>query len=145
MYNLYLPYEVTFDAGSRTYCCEGMDRHGMPFGVGAGTTLEVAEGHLRAFVMESLLTDAADGNDHTGDLSRTPRGKGCLRLSPLELLPIRIRLARAMRRLKQAEVAERMGITQQAYSRLERTGANPTFALLTRLEEALQQEIFQMT
>jgi transcriptional regulator with XRE-family HTH domain len=46
-----------------------------------------------------------------------------------------------MRRLKQAEVAERMGITQQAYSRLERAGANPTLGLLVRLEEALQQEL----
>ena len=145
MYNLYLPYEVSFDEASRTYCCEGLDRHGKAFGVGAGATLAMAERHLREHVVESLLADAADGNDHTGDLRRTPGGDQTLRLIPLELLPIRIRLARSMRRLKQAEVAERMGITQQAYSRLERSGSNPTFALLARLEEALQQELLQMT
>jgi transcriptional regulator with XRE-family HTH domain len=37
-----------------------------------------------------------------------------------------------------------MGISQQAYSKLERSGANPTFALLSRLETALQQEILQL-
>jgi transcriptional regulator with XRE-family HTH domain len=66
-------------------------------------------------------------------------------LTPLEVLPVRIRLARSMRRLKQSEVAGRMGISQQAYSRLERAGSNPTFSLLTRLEEALQQAILQLT
>jgi DNA-binding XRE family transcriptional regulator len=136
---------VSFDEASPTYCCEGIDRLGKPFGAGSGVTLEVARKHLRAYVFESLLTDASDGNDHTGALYRAPRGDAFLRLTPLDLLPIRIRLARSMRRLKQAEVAERMGITQQAYSRLERAGSNPTFALLTRLEEALQQDILQLT
>jgi transcriptional regulator with XRE-family HTH domain len=36
-----------------------------------------------------------------------------------------------------------MGISQQAYSRLERPGANPTLALVARLETALQEELLQ--
>jgi len=141
MNNLYLPYGISFDQGSKTFCCEGLDRHGKPFGAGAGPTLEAAERHLREFVFESLLADAADGHGHTSDLYRTPKGDACLRLTTLDLLPIRIRLARTLRRLKQAEVAERMGISQQAYSRLERAGGNPTLGLLVRLEEALQHEL----
>lgn len=141
MHNLYLPYEVSFDEDSRTYCCVGVDRNGKPFGVGSAATPELAESRLREAIFDSLLADAADGNDHTASLFRAPKGESYLLLVPQEQLPIRIRLARATRRLKQAEVAERMGISQQAYSKLERAGANPTVALLSRLESALQQEI----
>jgi DNA-binding XRE family transcriptional regulator len=145
MYNLYLPYEVTFDDGDGTYCCTGVDRAGKPFGVGSGATPEIAARRLRESVMESLLTDASDGTDYTSDLLRSPKGEDYLLFKPAELLAIRIRLARSIRRLKQSEVAERMGISQQAYSKLERTGSNPTIELLVRLESALQQEVLQLT
>jgi DNA-binding XRE family transcriptional regulator len=141
MYNLYLPYEVTFDPDSETYCCTGEDRHGKTFGVGSGATRETAAQRLRETVFEYLATDSADGNDYTPTLFRTPKGEYFLEFTSRDLLPIRIRLARATRRLKQAEVAERMGISQQAYSKLERAGANPTLGLIARLESALQQEI----
>jgi len=144
MNNLYLPYEISFDEDSRTFCCEGIDRHGKPFGVGSGVTLDSAVKRLRESVFASLSTDASDGNDHTASLHRTPKGDDFLLLTAHDLLPIHIRLIRSMRRLKQAEVAERMGISQQAYSRLEQAGANPTLALVARLETALQQEILQM-
>jgi len=145
MHNLYLPYDQTFDEDSRTFCCEGRDRHGKPFGAGSGPTQEMAVEHLRAFVLESLLADAADGNDHTSDLFRAPKGDTFVRFTSVDLFPIRLRMARSTRRLKQSEVADRMGITQQAYSRLERKGSNPTLAILERLEEALQQELLQLT
>jgi len=135
---------LTFDEDSQTYCCSGRDRHGKVFGVGSGATVPMAEQHLREAAFESLLADAADGNDHTCDLFRTIQGDTCLRLTAQEQLPIRIRLARASRHLKQVEVAERMGISQQAYARLERGGSNPTFALLARLESAIQEEILQL-
>jgi DNA-binding XRE family transcriptional regulator len=144
MRNLYLPYDLSFDETSRTFCCEGVDRHGKPFGVGSGPTLEAATLALRAALFESLIADAADCNDHTLDLCRAPRGTQDLCFSVQDLLPIRIRLARAQRRLNQGEVAARMGISQQAYSRLERPGSNPTLALLARLETALQEELLQL-
>lgn len=144
MYTLYLPYETSFDEDNRTYCCTGLDRRGKVFGAGSGETLALAAGRLRECVLESLLADASDGNDFTFDLLRLPRGGDFVQFSPQDLLPIRIRLARALRRLKQAEVAERMGITQQAYARLERAGANPTVGMIARLESALQQEILQL-
>jgi DNA-binding XRE family transcriptional regulator len=144
MHNLYLPYEVSFDIESQTYCCTGLDREEEIFGTGSGATVELARQRFREAVFESLLSDASDGNDNTSSLYRTLKGDPCLVLSAVELLPIRIRLARAARRLKQAEVAERMGISQQAYSKLERVGTNPTLALLSRLEIALQQEILQL-
>jgi DNA-binding XRE family transcriptional regulator len=144
MNNLYLPYEVSFDDDSRTFCCEGIDRNGKPFGVGSGATLEIAVNRLRESVFDSLIADASDGNDHTTSFHRTPRGDDFILLTAQDLLPIHIRLIRSTRRLKQVEVAERMGISQQAYSKLEQAGANPTLALVARLEMALQQEILQM-
>lgn len=144
MHNLYLPYEVSFDDDSRTYCCSGIDRAGKTFGVGSGATPESAAERLRESVMESLLADASDGNDFTSDLLRAPKGEDYLLFTIQELLPIRIRLARSMRRMKQAEVAALMGITQQAYSKLERIGSNPTLGLLARLEGALKQEVLQL-
>ena len=135
---------MTFDEDSRTHCCTGRDRRGKIFGVGSGSTLALAEQRLKEAVFEALLADAANGNDHTCDLFRTPQGDSFCQLKAQDLLPIRIRLARSFRHLKQAEVAERMGITQQAYARLERSGSNPTFALLARLELALQEELLQL-
>ena len=36
-----------------------------------------------------------------------------------------------------ADVAARLGLTQQAYQKLETPGANPTLATILRLEQAL--------
>lgn len=144
MQSLFLPFETSFDDASQSYCCVGVDRFGKPFGAGSGATVEEAVARLREALFDSLLADAADGNDSSFSLFRSQQGDACLPLSVCDLLPVRIRLARAARRLNQGEVAARMGISQQAYSRLERPGSNPTIGMLARLEDALQQELLTL-
>ena len=59
--------------------------------------------------------------------------------APSELIPVHLKLARA--KLRQADMAERLGITQQAYAKLERPGANPTLQTLIQLERVLGHEL----
>lgn len=72
MRTLYLPYETSFDPESRTYCCEGLDTEGRPFGVGSGDTPVRAGARLREVVMDALLADAYQGNDYTPSLHPGP-------------------------------------------------------------------------
>jgi transcriptional regulator with XRE-family HTH domain len=57
------------------------------------------------------------------------------------LIPVHLKLARARAKLRQADMAERLGITQQAYAKLERPGANPTLQTLIQLERVLGHEL----
>jgi DNA-binding XRE family transcriptional regulator len=133
----YLPYTSSRDAHTRTWCAEGLDACGEPFGVGAGSTPESAQHALREYVLESLVGAAADSHDLTRDLtSERPIGDH-LAFSPQELLPVALRAARVRQHLRQADMAARLGLTQQAYQKLERPGANPTLATLIRLEQAV--------
>lgn len=52
-----------------------------------------------------------------------------------------LRLAREDTRLTQNELAERMGVTQQAVARAERWDANPTVAFLRRWARACGKEV----
>jgi DNA-binding XRE family transcriptional regulator len=138
MHMLYLPYELQYDDETRTYCISGQDNHGETFGVGGGPTPETCEQTLRDAVLDVLESHAADGEDRFGDLHRTPPSEGpFLVFTPADVVPIRLRLARARARLRQSDMAERLGITQQAYAKLERPGANPTLRTLLQAEQAL--------
>jgi DNA-binding XRE family transcriptional regulator len=136
---LYLPYSVELDPETRTYCIVGIDSRGNGFGVGSGPTIEESERTLRAHILEVLSFHATEGDDLFGDLhSDKPRkGSSYLVFGPTELIPIRLRLARERAKLRQADMAERLGITQQAYAKLERPGANPTLRTLIQAEQAL--------
>jgi len=133
----YLPMKVSHDAATHTWCAEGEDVHGQLFGVGAGSSPQAAATALRAYILESLLGAASDGDDLTSDLPELKPEGECLAFSPHELLPVRLRCQRARQQLRQADVAERLGLTQQAYRKLETPGANPTLATILRLEQAL--------
>ena len=133
----YLPYRLTHDDETRTWSAEGVDTKGETFGVGAGSTPEAAQDALREYILESLVGGATDGEDFTHDLAdRDPLGD-CLAFSPQELIPVALRAARVRQHLRQADMAARLGLTQQAYQKLERPGANPTLATLVRLEQAM--------
>ncbi len=137
MQSRYLALTLSHDLDTRTWCAEGQDIHGELFGVGAGTTPGAAQAALRGYVLESLLGAAADGEDLTGDLSDEHPSGEYLAFTPQELLPIRLRMQRNRQKLRQADVATRLGLTQQAYQKLETPGANPTLATILRLEQAL--------
>lgn len=137
MQTLYLPYTSQFDDETRTYCLTGRDRLGADFGVGAGPTIEACEATLRDHVLEVLEGHAGEGEDRLGDLHRDRPEGTYLAFTPADLFPIRLRLARARAKLRQSDMAERLGISQQAYAKLERPGANPTLRTLLQAEQAL--------
>jgi DNA-binding XRE family transcriptional regulator len=137
MQSRYLAFTLSHDLETRTWCAEGYDARGELFGVGAGATPLAAQAALRAYVLESLLGAAADGEDLTGDLAESPPDGEQLAFSSQELLPIYLRMQRARQHLRQADVAAKLGMTQQAYQKLETPGANPTLSTILRLEQAL--------
>lgn len=136
-----LPYTKTFDEDSKRWVLVGQDSQGRDFGVGVGETGNEAERRLRSWVLDSLAASAADAVDRLGDLGDEQPARDCLTFTDLELLPIRLRLARARRHLSQAQVAGRLGMSQQAYAKLERPGANPELRTLLAVEQALNAEL----
>lgn len=141
MKSLFLSFSLEHDAETRTWAATGKDRHGRVFGVGSGGTKEAAVQALKEAVWDSLAADAADGLDWTGTLRQRAPNSEHLVFDGSDLLPIRLRLARAQAQLKQADLAKRLSITQQAYAKLERPGANPGIRTITDLEDALGHEL----
>lgn len=141
MKSLYLPYTTEFDQETRTYCIVGQDSCGKEFGVGAGGTMELCERRLRDWILEVLDVQAAHGLDNFGDLHDAPPLGEHVVFDPVELLPIRLKLARVVAGLRQADMASRLGITQQAYAKLERPGANPTLRTILQTERVLGQDL----
>lgn len=141
MRSLYLPYRMERDEETATLCLIGTDRHGKDWGVGAGATLQEAERWLRASILDALEAGALDGQDFTDDLHEAPGTGDALLFAPSELIPVHLKLARSQAKLRQADMADRLGITQQAYAKLERPGANPTLQTLIQLERVLGREL----
>jgi DNA-binding XRE family transcriptional regulator len=141
---MFLPFERVFDEETSSWCLTGRDRAGQDFGVGAAVDSDEAAEHLREWVLDSLLAAAGDGDDRQGDLmDECPPGRDCLVFGPSDLLPIRIRLLRSRLGWRQSDVADRLGISQQAYAKLERPGANPELDTLVRVERALQAPLLE--
>jgi transcriptional regulator with XRE-family HTH domain len=63
---------------------------------------------------------------------------------PVDLVPIRMRLVRARKHLSQADVAKKLGLTRQAYTKLERPGANLQLRTIQLVEGALDAELLQL-
>lgn len=144
MKSMYIPYEKVFDDETSTWTVTGKASDGSDFGVAAGRSLEQAEDRLRRWVLDSLAAAADDSEDLLGDLSQAPPdGVPVVALMPIDLLPIHIRLSRARHHLTQTDVAERLGISQQAYSKYERPGANLGVKTLTQVERAIEEDLLE--
>lgn len=141
MRSLFLPFRIERDEASGTFCLVGTDRHGQDWGVGSGATLEEARRWLRASILDALEAGAHEGQDFTGDLHEAPGPGESLLFAPSDLVPVHLKRARALARLRQVDMAERLGITQQTYARLERPGANPTLRTLIQIERVLGREL----
>ena len=141
MQSLYLGYSKQFDPESGTWCLSGTDTAGEWFGVGSGRTMVECERRLRDWILEVLESHAAEGEDHFGDLRAEPPEGDHVVFDPVELMPIRLKLARAKAGLRQSDMAARLGITQQAYAKLERPGANPTLRTIYQTERVLGAEL----
>jgi DNA-binding XRE family transcriptional regulator len=140
MRSLYLAYSQEFDSETSTWCISGIDSQGQLFGVGAGPTLEECQTALRDYVLDVLDAHAGDGEDRFGDLTASAPAGTYVEFDPVELLPLRLKLARVNAGLRQSDMATRIGVTQQAYAKLEAIGANPTIRTLVQAERALGTE-----
>jgi DNA-binding XRE family transcriptional regulator len=144
MRSMYLPFMRIFDEETSSWCLTGRDRSGADFGVGASADPDEAAVRLREWVMDSLLASAGDGDDRLDDLLREcPPGEDCIVFGPSDLVPLRIRLLRARHGWRQSDVADRLGISQQAYAKLERPGANPELDTLVRVERTLEAPLLE--
>lgn len=141
---LYLPYRKRHIQEDSSWGLVGKDSHGADFGVGVGPAVEIAEQRLREWVVDSLIAAAGDGEDRLGDLAATPPRGSHVTLMPVDLVPIRMRLIRAQKHLSQADVAKKLGLTQQAYAKLERPGANLQLRTIQQVEGALDAELLQL-
>ena len=143
MKSRYLPFEKAFDEETSTWTLTGKDSEGEDFGVAAASTVERATERLRYWVLDSLVASADDGDDRLGDLYPSAQAGDVITFMPMDLLPIRIRISRARHHLSQADVAERLGISQQAYSKYERPGANLGMRTLQQVERAIDEELLE--
>jgi transcriptional regulator with XRE-family HTH domain len=141
---LHLPYRKRVIQDDSSWGLIGKDSGGADFGVGVGPAVEVAEQRLHEWVFDSLLAAAGDGEDRLGDLVAIPPRGSHITFTSVDLVPIRMRLIRAQKHLSQADVAKKLGLTQQAYAKLERPGANLQLRTIQLVEGALGAELLQL-
>jgi DNA-binding XRE family transcriptional regulator len=144
MRSLYLGYSKQYDPETSTWCISGVDATGSLFGVGAGRTEAECEQRLRDYVLDVLDSHANAGEDHFGDLVTKPPRGSYIEFNPVDLFPSRLKLARARAGLRQADMAARLGITQQGYAKLERMGANPTLRTVLQAERVLGLDLLSL-
>jgi antitoxin HicB len=89
-------------------------------------------------VLEAML-DAGEAIPRPSQVA----GPDVVYVSPEATLvaPILLKWAREDARISQAELAERIGVSQQAYQRLERARSNPSIKTLARVAKALGREL----
>jgi DNA-binding XRE family transcriptional regulator len=142
MKTLYAAYTLERDKKTRMPVLSALARDGAVLAVVSEPTLEAAEAELVSLVLAVLDAQAQDGKNPFLDLVEAPPKRGgYVAFLPSQLIPIRLKLARSKAKLRQADVAERLGISQQAYARLERPGANPTLQTIVQIERVLGREL----
>jgi DNA-binding XRE family transcriptional regulator len=142
MKTLFAPYRLEMDEETGMSVLSALAREGGVLAVVSEPTLEAAEAELASLVMAVLDSLAQDGKDPFADLLEAPPKKGgYVAFPPSQLVTIHLKLARAQAKLRQADMADRLGITQQAYAKLERPGANLTLHTLIQLERVLGREL----
>jgi antitoxin HicB len=136
--NLAFPMRLTPDEGGTIVVqgCEPLTGV-LTFGENRDQALAMAREALTG-VLEAML-DAGEV------IPRPPQvaGVDVVYVSPEATLvaPILLKWAREDARLSQVELAERIGVSQQAYQRLERARSNPSIKTLARAAKALGREL----
>jgi len=142
MKTLFAPYRLEKDEETGMPVLSALAKDGAVLAVVSEPTLEGSEAELVSLVMAVLDSQAQDGKDPLPDLLEAPPKKGgYVAFLPSQLLTVHLKLARAQAKLRQADMADRLGITQQAYAKLERPGANLTLHTLIQLERVLGREL----
>jgi DNA-binding XRE family transcriptional regulator len=142
MRTLFAPYNLEYDEETQMPVLSALAADGAVLAVTSEPTIEAAEAELVSLVMAVLDAQAQDGKDPFPDLLEAPPQKGgYVAFLPSQLLTVHLKLARSQAKLRQADMADRLGITQQAYAKLEKPGANLTLHTLIQLERVLGREL----
>jgi DNA-binding XRE family transcriptional regulator len=138
---IYIPYSVEIDPETRFQVLSAMDRQGNVLALVSEASLESAEKELIELLLHLLGAEASKGHDRFGELFDGALDRPCVTLSPTQVIPIRLKLARAQANLRQADMASLLGITQQTYAKMERPGSNLTLQTLAQVERALGRDL----
>lgn len=128
---------IWHDADDDTWQVEFPDVTGA---VTAGDTFEEAIGNAREALTGVLGSILDRGLPVPRPAAEPAEDRFPIQAEPEVVVPIMMRWTREDEGLTQAQVAERLGITQQAYQKLERTGGNPSVKTLAKVARALGRE-----
>jgi predicted RNase H-like HicB family nuclease/DNA-binding XRE family transcriptional regulator len=106
-----------------------------------GDSLDEARHHARealTVMLEGLLDD---GDPVPPPPASALESAELIEPEPDVVPPLLLRWSREAANLTQGELATRLGMTQQGYAKLERSGANPTIKTLAKVARALGRQL----
>ena len=136
---LYYPAKIKHIVEDKTYLVEFPD---LPGCLTEGETLEEAQ-HNAKEALTGYLASIFD-RDLKVPRPSSIKGKGVYFIEPEPevSVPIVLRRLRETRKLTQGDIAKVLGISYQAYQRLERPGkSNPTLKTLERLAKVFDKDL----
>jgi antitoxin HicB len=133
------PARIKYIAEDRAYLVEFPD---LPGCLTEGATLEDARHNARE-ALTGYLASIFERGLKVPEPSEA-RGRGVYRVEPEPevAVPIVLRKLREAKKLTQGDIAKVLGISYQAYQRLEKPGkSNPTIKTLERLARVFEKDI----
>ena len=133
------PAKIKYLSEDKTYLVEFPD---LPGCLTEGTTLEEAKQNARE-ALTGYLASVFDRTIKIPDPSDI-KGKSVYHIEPEPevAVPILIKKLRETRKLTQGDIAKVLGISYQAYQRLEKPGkSNPTIKTLERLARVFNKDL----
>lgn len=133
------PAKIKYHAEDKTYLVEFPD---LPGCLTEGETLEDAK-HNAKEALTGYLASIFERNMRIPEPSGI-KGKGIYHIEPEPeaAVPVILRKLRETRKLTQGDIAKLLGISYQAYQRLEKPGkSNPTIKTLERLAKVFNKDL----
>lgn len=136
---LYYPARIKYVSEDKAYLVEFPD---LPGCLTEGNTLEEAK-HNAKEALTGYLASIFERNLKIPEPSN-PRGKSIhfIEPEPEVSIPVLLRKLREEKKLTQGDIAKVLGISYQAYQRLEKPGkSNPTLKTLERLARVFNKDL----
>lgn len=105
-----------------------------------GDTLEEALENARE-AMELTLEDVFDGEPLPASKTKANESKGLYRIEVDPELSVALQVAAARGKVPQTAIAQKMGMTKQAYQRLESRNANLSVKMLKRIAQSMGKRL----
>ncbi len=133
------PAKIKYSSDDRTYLVEFPD---LPGCLTEGDTIEEAKQNARE-ALTGYLASVFERGLKIPDPSLLRRKNIChIEPEPEVAIPILLRKLRETRKLTQGDIAKVLGISYQAYQRLEKPGkSNPTLKTLERLAKVFDKDL----